>query len=317
MKTPDIWAYLIHLGSNMWYDQGAKVPYLGEEGFSEYRDYLLCEEDVWDEVIRFLPTQGINTVVIDLGEGVRYDSHPELAIKGTWSKDKLRAKLDDIRALGMTPIPKINFSACHDAWLQQYSKMLSSETYLQVAADLIGEVCELFDHPKLFHLGMDEETEAMQEGYVYKAVRPEELWWKDFYFFKDQVEKAGARAWVWSDYYWEHPDLFIKHMPREVLQSNWYYGRDFFVKKDGKYVTPVQAYLDLDRMGYDQIPTCSTWAGHSNEVRTVFFCRDNLSCERLKGFMSAPWQFTWSGAKHSLLADAITLANAKRQGYEK
>ncbi|MBQ3049862.1 MAG: hypothetical protein IJC94_07905 [Oscillospiraceae bacterium] len=317
MKTPEIWSYLIHLGGNMWYDEGADLPFLGEEGFSEYRDYLLCDEAVWDEVIKFLPTQGINTVIVDLAEGVRYDSHPELAIKGSWSKEKLLKKLDDIRALGMTPIPKINFSACHDAWLQDYSKMLSTEKYLQVAADLIDEVCDMFGNPELFHLGMDEENAPLQEGYNYSVIRGEKQWWSDFYFFMNRVEKNGARAWVWSDYYWDHPDLFKKHMPKEVLQSNWYYGRDFFKGKDGKYNTSVQTYIDLEEMGYDQVPTASTWGSPSNEVRTVLFCRDNIAPERLKGFMTAPWQFTIPGCKYPLLADAASFAEARRQGYEK
>ena len=70
MSRPDIWAYLIHLGSNMWYDKDSVFPSLGEKYQPEYRDYLLTDEKTWDEVVRFLPTQGINTLVIDLGEGV-------------------------------------------------------------------------------------------------------------------------------------------------------------------------------------------------------------------------------------------------------
>ncbi|MBE6884147.1 MAG: Tat pathway signal protein [Ruminococcaceae bacterium] len=318
MNKPDIWAYLIHLGSNMWYDEGSSnLPSLGEEAFHEYRDYLLCDEPTWDEVIHFLPTQGINTLIIDLGEGVAYDTHPELAVPGTWSKDKLRRKLDEIRALGMEPIPKINFSACHDAWMKEYSRMLSTDIYRQVAADLIAEVSDLFDHPRYFHIGMDEETAAHQQNYAYTFVRAEKPWWSDFYYFVDQVEKAGARPWVWSDYYWEHPDLFRKHMPKDVLQSNWYYGDDFFKGKDGKYNTYVQTYVDLDEMGYDQVPTGSTWGYLHNEARTVLFCRDNISPEHLKGFMTAPWMLTVPGKKYSLIADAAVLADARRQGYEK
>ena len=315
MSRPDIWAYLIHLGCNMWYDKDSVFPSLGEKYQPEYRDYLLTDEKTWDEVVRFLPTQGINTLVIDLGEGVVYDSHPELAVKGTWPKEKLMRKLDEIRALGMEPIPKINFSACHDAWLQSYSHMLSTPVYRQLAADLIGEVCEMFGHPRYFHLGMDEENAPLQEGYAYSVIRGEKLWWEDFYHLIDCVEKAGARPWIWSDYYWEHPDLFKKHMPKDVLQSNWYYRGNFFRGEDGRYITEVQTYLDLDALGYDQVPTVSTWGTTNNASRTVIFAHDNISPEHLSGFMTAPWQFTVPGLKYSLMADAAVLADARNQVY--
>ncbi|MBQ3049863.1 MAG: hypothetical protein IJC94_07910 [Oscillospiraceae bacterium] len=316
MKTPDIWAYLIHLGSNMWNDKNTIDPYyIGEEGHPLYRDYLLCEDETWDEVVKFLSTHGFNTLLIDIGEGLAYESHPELAVKGSWSKDKLRKKLQEARAMGLEPIPKLNFSAAHDAWLQEYGQMLSTEKYLQVTADLIHEVCEVFDNPRLFHLGMDEETYNHQKHLGVAYIRNENLWWKDFYHLVEQVEKHGARAWVWSDYYWHHPDLFKKNMPKEVLQSNWYYGAGFYIEPNGLYYPPVQAYLDLNELGYDQVPTSSTWAWPGSTVRTVKFCSQMLDPDHLLGFMTAPWQFTYAGAKHALFADAFMLCEGKRQTY--
>ena len=136
MKSPKIWSYLIHLGRNMWLDKYSSIP-SRESRLPPYRDSLLTDDHVWNEVIRCLPSQGINTVVIDLGEGVVYESHPELAVEGSWSKDKLLRKLDEIRSLGMEPVPKMNFSACHDAWLQEYSHRLSTPEYREVVGELI------------------------------------------------------------------------------------------------------------------------------------------------------------------------------------
>ncbi len=31
----------------------------------------------------------MNMVIIDLGDGVKYDSHPEIAVTGAWSPQKL------------------------------------------------------------------------------------------------------------------------------------------------------------------------------------------------------------------------------------
>ena len=41
------------------------------------------------------------------------------------------------------------------------------------------------------------------------------------------ASKRGVRAWCWSDKIWHAKDDFLKRMPKSVLQSNWYYGRNF------------------------------------------------------------------------------------------
>ena len=39
-------------------------------------------------------------VVMDLGEFLEYPSHPELAVKGSWSADRMRAEVKRLRAMG-------------------------------------------------------------------------------------------------------------------------------------------------------------------------------------------------------------------------
>ena len=41
-------------------------------------------------------------IVVDLGEGLVYPSHPELSIKGSWTPEKLRTELD---RLGRPEVP--------------------------------------------------------------------------------------------------------------------------------------------------------------------------------------------------------------------
>ncbi len=312
-----MWAYLIHLGSNMWGDQygGVKEKYHGD---SVYRDHLLCDRETWEKVIDFLPTQGINTVLIDIGEAIKYQSHPELAVKGSWSPDEFRTELKRIRESGLEPIPKLNFSAGHDSWLQDYTKMLSTPKYYEVIKDLIDEVCALFDKPRLFHIGMDEEKSEFQNRRGISRVRNEVLWWKDFYYICDCIEKNGARPWVWSDYYWHYPDLFCKHMPKSVLQSNWYYNR-IEPKENGVYANKsCQAYIDLNNMGYDQVLTGSTWRFYANIEQTVMLPIENdFSKEHLHGFIAAPWIFTTPYNYYGLLNDAARLGYARKWHEDK
>ena len=187
--------------------------------------------------------------------------------------------------------------AAHDVWLKKYERMLSTKKYYEVCSDLIHDVYEIFDHPRFLHLGYDEETVGHQRKYLYCTVRQGDLWWHDFLWFVKETEKTGMRPWIWSDYVWHHPDLFYKRMPKSVLQSNWYYSSSFDfaelkAKGKEKYITYVKAYEDLDKAGFDQIPTGSNWSYDTNFAGTVEHCRKVCSPERLKGFMMAPWFFT-------------------------
>src|SRR5690606_34005975 len=137
----------------------------------------------------------------------------------------------------------------------------------------------LFNSPRFFHLGYDEENSKNQSLYDYIVIRQNDLWWKDFYFFINEVEKGGSRAWIWSDYAWHNPEMFYKKMPKEVLQSNWYYRDDF---QDTSNVR-VKGYLELEKNGYDQIPTGGYYRGTNNILyseksilNTVKFCSEHI-----------------------------------------
>lgn len=268
----------------MWSDRSTPER---EANQTVYKPFLRCDSALWNEVTAAMAAAGMNMVVIDVGDGVRFESHPELAVKGAWSPVRLRRELGRLRKMGLEPVPKLNFSTCHDAWLGPYSRCVSTDAYYAVCRDLIAETAALFDRPRLFHLGMDEETERHQRTFDYVVIRQFDLWWKDFYFYQKQVEKAGCRAWVWSDYLWNHPDLFWKRMPKSVLQSNWYYG-DSFSRK----LHYVKAYLDLEAHGYDQVPTGSNWRWDFNFERTVRYGLRNIAPKRLKGFMQCSWRPT-------------------------
>ena len=298
-KDGFIWAALLHMGTNMWCDQPVTSwgPYKGEDlKLVCQADHVRFDEKVWRSLTGRMVEVGMNMVVIDLGEAIQYPSHPELWVKDSWEIERFRKELARLRAMGLEPIPKMNFSAAHDVWLKKYERMLSTKPYYQVCADLIRDVCEIFDHPRFLHLGYDEETVGHQRKYLYCTVRQGDLWWNDFLWFVKETEKTGMRPWIWSDYVWHHPDLFYKRMPKSVLQSNWYYGSEFDISKlkEGR-VAHVKTYEDLDKAGFDQVPTGSNWSNDMNFAGTVAHCRKVCSPERLKGFMMAPWFFTLPG----------------------
>lgn len=300
---PAILAYLLHISFNFWSDHPQADELWGLEHVAA-RPYLRCEDRVWNELTQALADAGFNRVVLDLGDGIRYTSHPEIAVEGAWSVSRLAEELARLRRLGLEPIPKLNFSTAHDVWLGDYARMVSTPTYYQVCLDLIQETAELFGRPTLFHIGMDEETYEHQRYYRYSQVRQYDLWWEDLGFYIEAVEAAGSRAWVWSDYVWHHPDLFFAHMPLSVLQSNWYYGADF-----GDDVIPARAYRDLEDHGFEQVPTGSNWSTPTNFAQTVEYCRACVPPDQLLGFLQTVWRPTLPAYRQRHL-DAIEQARA-------
>jgi hypothetical protein len=122
-----VWGLMMQLGHNMWGEE----PLVGEPKTEEERDryardFNRTDEKLWHEVTEYAAKKGVNLLLIDLGEGMVYPSHPELAVKGSWSPEKMKAELARLRGLGIEPIPKLNFSASHDAWLKEYSRKVST-----------------------------------------------------------------------------------------------------------------------------------------------------------------------------------------------
>ena len=282
-----MWTHLVHLGSNMW----------REEGNSKGREHrstpcaspvLRFDRELWDAHMLALKKSGVNTLIVDLGEAMFYESHPELAVEGSFDHARMKEEIEKLRALGFEVVPKLNFSAAHDVWLKDYSRMLSTPIYYQVCKDLIAEVCEVFN-PKYFHIGMDEETFANQKVLLYAVVRQKDLWWHDLYYLIDCVEKGGARAWVWSDYMWDRQEEFISKMPKSVVQSNWYYSGKFedLSEYDQK---ALQNFDLLDKHGYDQVPAGSLYEAYNCFEGLTKHCVENLSKEHLLGVMQTTWE---------------------------
>lgn len=288
VKSPMIWGNLIHLSYNMWCDRlpASWGPYTREQlHLVQISDTLRFDDSLWRDITDRMVKAGMNMVVIDIGDAIEYKSHPEISVKQAWSASRLGEELTRLRSMGLEPIPKLNFSAGHDQWLHDYSRMVSTPVYYKVCADLIAEVAELFGKPRFFHLGYDEETAGNQKAYAISIVRQHELWWHDFHFFTSTVEAQGCRPWIWSDYAWGHPDEFYENMPTTVLQSNWYYGLEF----DKTDKPAVKTFLDLEKSGYDQIPTGSNWSTPENFGKLVTWCRKEIPAPHLKGFLQTPW----------------------------
>lgn len=316
MQTQKMWAILLHLGTNMWRKKNPFDKSYQDEESSIYRDFLYTDKEIWTKVVDFLPSCGINTVLIDLGEGVQYDTHPELAVKGSWTKTELRNELDRIRSLGMTPLPKLNFSAGHNAWLQDHAYTVGTDHYNQVCKDLIEEVIDLFDTPELIHLGMDEETVEMQASQPLAIVRPYYTMIRDCNFLFDVCRSKGVRPWIWIDKdavnSFGGEERFRDGIPTDVLLSNWYYSMIPYSDDICEQKEAVALFKKLEDWGYEQVPTCSTYAWYLNDKQMMYFAAHQMDLSKVHGFMTAPWMFCVPNRYYTLLNDAFVFGNAKK-----
>lgn len=216
--------------------------------------------------------------------------------------------------MGLEPVPKLNFSTGHDAWLGKYSRMVSTKPYYQVCADLISEVSDIFEKPRFFHLGLDEEDEANQRKYDQVVIRQGNLYWGDLYFLIGEVMKKGIRPWIWQDYVRNRPEEFAKMMPKSVVQSNWENSLNFDPAKN----KAVKAFQTLEKLGYDQVPGGSNYYEGTDEniMRLIQFCAKNISNKRLLGFVQSPWKYTLEEHREHLLS-AVELMGEAKVWFEK
>ena len=284
-----MWATLVHLTTNCWYEEGndyhGKPSWIwANPGSRELR----LDREMLLAYMQELRDHGTNTLVLDVGDAVRYDSHPEIAVEGAYTKDELRALLATAEEMGFELIPKLNFSTTHDYWMGDYARMVSSRPYYDFVRDIIAEVVDLF-HPRFFHIGMDEEGYELQKDYEHVVIRQKKMWWQDLYFYVECVEAHGARAMMWSDYAREKPEEFIEKCPRSVVQCVWYYFNKYGDNVEDRFKIRTRPLLLLDQAGFDQLPTGSVSFDKDSLPLLAAYCKKRLTPERLFGFMMTTW----------------------------
>ncbi len=306
-----IWGLLVHLSgsfSGMAYKKWLAKP------LAEYFD-----EEMWHEVVDKAAAVGMNTIVIESIDGVKYDSHPEISRPDAFSKEWVREQVAYCRERGIALIPKLNFSATHDAWLGEYARMLSTSTYYKVTKDLIEETYELFEHPAYIHLGMDEEDNKHQKGREYVAFRQGALYMHDLRHLVDCVKNVGANPWIWTCPLFDMTEDFMKEFkPDELVLSPWYYNAfrpehwtpiesraeyvayynegDYaamnirFVEEDPFLVNFRAKALPLMEKGYRYIPCSSVFNRCDwNTLDLMEYFKKYANDEQILGYIAAPW----------------------------
>ncbi len=287
-------ATLVHISTNMWREadnsaEETNEPKVWDSSVEIGSPRLRLDKTLWDEYMVQLKEAGCNTLILDIGDGMVYDTHPEIAVEGAWTKAEMKAEIEKLRGMGFELVPKLNFSATHDYWMKDYARMVSTEPYYRFCADVIGEICDLF-RPKYFHIGMDEERYELQEKYDYVVIRQHKAWWKDVLFYIAEVEKHGVRVMMWADHAWRHMEEFLEYCPRSVIPINWYYHSKFYGELDEYYAFRVRPMKQLIEAGFDLITCGTTVFEMGNFEALAEYSKNHLDQEKLIGMIQTTWQ---------------------------
>jgi hypothetical protein len=305
-----MWALMVYLSANQW----STKTYLKDTFDDSFWEYILKESEKC----------GINTILLDVGDGVEFGTHPEIADENAWTRRRVRKEVARCRDLGIKIIPKLNFATTHSYWMGEYRKMTSSIKYYQFANDIIKETYELFDHPDYIHIGMDEEGAKFCGGAPYCVYRQKDLFWHDLRFLYDCVADTSAMPMLWFNPLHDDPEGYKKHFdPDEAVLQPYYYNafrkehwtpvesraeyvayynedryKDLgikFVEQDPYLVKFREQTIPLMEEGYLYLPCASVYNRCDwNHSDLVEYFRDNAPDEQILGYMSAPWaRTTW------------------------
>ena len=307
---------LLHLSMNMW----GEYAFPGETRYPGYKyihDHVLTEDAIWNATIDRMVRRKYNHAIIDVGDAVVFPSHPELAIPGSWTPERLRDEVRRLKTLGIEAVPKLNFSANHDGWLKQYGRMLSTRKYYQVVKDLIADTCEIFGNPRQFHVGLDEEETIHISGKPLVQVRRGELWWHDAQFLFDEVARHNAQPICFgtTPFIENGQETFLRKMPRSVVQNLCIYGSEFDLtrppasatgKKLIRWKAKRLAVGTIAQAGYTILGGTSAWVlkdpkkpipqgkdyplNHKSAEALLAFLRKIVPADLFAGMVSMPWE---------------------------
>ena len=290
------WTLMVLMSYNMWGDEAQpEMPF---------------DEDMWDWILDECVRCGFNHILLDVGDGIQYSSHPEISVKNAWSHARVHKEIARCKEKGITIIPKINFSSFHCNWLKQYARMISSDIYYKVAADLIREIYNVFEQPEYIHLGMDEEDLNMAKNRQYAIARHGELYWHDLRYLVDCVADTGAKAAIWYDAAFVNPEEYRKRFDiNEVLLCPWYYWslkpenftrmedfpyRNQFDHLNMTYIEELPRLKNFREQGVDYckegqyyLPT--SWPTRPNNTWNLMEFLMDAPDENILGHIVAPW----------------------------
>jgi hypothetical protein len=177
------------------------------------------------EAVETMARSGLNTLVVDCEDGVKYRSHPELARPYTAPMEHLVKLSRRARELGIEVVPKLNFSQSHlhhhNDWFRPHHELFDNAEYWKRSFRIIDELRRATKTSRFFHVGMDEDHNRSLAQYV-SAIKT----------LRDGLKKRRLRAVIWNDtaiqygpglVHAERSEYAESRIPRDVVEVLWNY----------------------------------------------------------------------------------------------
>jgi len=262
-STPEIRGLLIHVThyDPIWY----KVK-------EEEKPF---DADVAIEVIEAAAEGGLNLLVVDCADGVKYASHPELERHYTVPMETLRPVIARAGELGLELVPKLNFSQSryhhHNDWFRPHHELFDSDEYWKLAFEIVDELIEEMKPPRFFHIGMDEDHDRSHRQYNAAIWRAH-----------DELKSRGLRTVIWNDSVCkDHPRA--EHHAEKSMQAEADIPKDL-VEVVWNYSRPAPEDVErLIALGFE------VWGGPGRDTEQVRAWRDDILRLGGKGLLLTRW----------------------------
>ncbi|MBT3375683.1 MAG: family 20 glycosylhydrolase [Lentisphaerae bacterium] len=261
-----------------------------------------------DYIERSIARRKLNALVLLIRQGFEFETHPEIKGPAAWSKEELRKVIDTCRAHFIEPIPLVD-SYGHAAWLSLSHKELWEDgrhkivcprhpDTFKILTDVYGELIQLFEPARYFHIGLDEvwwKTLDTPEEKRCKRCAGVPKW----QLFADHTNRLhawfgerGIRTMMWSDVLLKehnggapyHGAKALDMLPPDILQTNW------------SITLASGSNQRLRETGYE------VWQSNSRGVNReqAQFCTGNMFgiWSKISWWSEAPWR---SGGAYSYL----------------
>jgi hypothetical protein len=181
--------------------------------------------DLGLEIIDTMSEVGLNLLVIDCADGVRYKSHPELARKYTVPMSHLEKLVNRAQEKGIEVVPKLNFSQSryhrHNDWFRPHNDLFDNDNYWKIAFEIIDEIIQVCHPQRYFHIGMDEDHDRAHSQYIEAILK-----------LQSGIKERGLRTIIWNDSsYGEralvHAEKSLaaeEKIPKDIVQVLWDYS---------------------------------------------------------------------------------------------
>jgi hypothetical protein len=215
-----------------------------------------------DFITRDLPAEGVNTLILEVGYGFQWKSHPEL-VQGTGLSREQAADIANAgREAGIRVIPMLNCLG-HQSWAANTFPLLTRypqfdetpglypgnegiycRSYCPLHPEVHGVVNALIDEllqafaANAFHVGMDEVFLLGEEACPRcRGRNPAELFAGEVSRLHEHLKARGAQMWMWGDRFldgvvtgigkWEASENgtapAVDLVPKDIVIADWHY----------------------------------------------------------------------------------------------